>query len=234
MKERPISHPDWDIHGMLGDRITHIRDFFNHAVAPFEERLRLIKAGEPPFVDHRNPEDCDGPPFEIEWVEASENERPIGYLCLILASKALEDYVRMFIMRELQIRYRSELIAVLKNAPKTVKGNFLRYLWFLECHHPPFSWSSAPTERKTLEDIVLVRNTFMHHDDIDDGRVEQREDDFKRISHSMFSDLRWMELYGDDAFWDRPQPLSVTRKNLLPALASVNSFCDYLEGCRVN
>jgi hypothetical protein len=94
---------DWDIHQMFKHRMCHIRRFFEQAIAPFENRQQFIEKGEAPYIDSRAPEDCDGPAFELEWLEACEGQKMIGFLCLTLVAKALDDYTRMFIVRECQL-----------------------------------------------------------------------------------------------------------------------------------
>jgi hypothetical protein len=201
-------------------------------VTPFEEEKRLIDGNLPPFVDTRNPEDCDGPAFEFEWIDANDFEHTVGFLCLGLLNKTLENYVRMFLMREVGITTRSDLSRFMQKVPKG-GGYVMRYLRALESmSHPLFAWARSPVSKAELEDITETRNAFMHDEQLDERRVHQDDAHFKANKHSAFSDLRWAGAYGDEEFWDNPQPLVVTRDNLTPAIAKVRAFCEYLETCR--
>jgi hypothetical protein len=221
-----------DFYEQLKDRLRYIRQFYEAVVSQFEERKRMINENLEPYIDTRDPEDCDGPAFELEWTEANDYEHTIGFLCLSLLNKAMENYVRMFMMRELNLTTKRELSNCMESVPKG-GGYTMRYLRVLENQrHPHFLWNKSPVTRSEVEDITLTRNRFMHDEQLDERCVEQDIKDFKSHSHSAFSDLRWAAVFGDDEFWDNPQPLVVTRHNLLRAIEKVSTFCAFLEGCR--
>lgn len=225
-------HPDWDIHAMLRDRLARIEQFYGQAAAPFVERKRLIDAREEPFVDRRDISD-DDPSFLTEWQEADENELMIGFVCLALLSKALTDYTQMFVMREVCVGKADELRRLFKGQPKNAVKGFAGCLWWLGNDHPRFSWDQSPIRKSRLEDIVLTRNAFMHNEGFDDHFVQHKTNDFARLSHSMLTNLLYLELYREEGeLLQEPQPLTVTRTTLLEAIADVRTFCGYLEGCR--
>ncbi len=231
-QDKHIFFPNVDIFELLKDRLVFISNFYDRAVTPFEEQKRLISGNLEPFVDTRNPEECDGPAFEFEWQDADDFEHTLGFLCLNLLNKALENYTRMFLMRENGITKKSELSRYMQNVPKS-GGYVMRHLRALENRsHPLFTWMRSPVSKAELEDITETRNVFMHDEQLDERNVRQDPTHFKANAQSSFSDLRWADAYADEEFWNNPQQLVVTRSNLMPAIAKVREFCDFLETCR--
>ena len=76
-----------DVLYFLNKRTSFIRQFYERASAPFDERIRLIEAGEEPFVP---PYSEDGePPFLEEWIEADESRDTLRHACISMLSVAL-------------------------------------------------------------------------------------------------------------------------------------------------
>lgn len=72
-----------DLLHFLKIRLRFIEQLYDGAASPFVEIKRQIDAGEPPYVDNRDPEYCDGEPaFLSEWEQASDSVNVIGYWCL--------------------------------------------------------------------------------------------------------------------------------------------------------
>lgn len=231
--DKPILGIDSDFYEFLKDRLEYIERFFDAVVSPLEECKRSIDENCEPYVDRRNPDDCDEPAFLSEWLEADEHINTIGFLCLSLLNKTLENYTRMFVMREFSRRTVKELSVAIESVPNQKDGWTMRYLRWLELeNHPLFLWDGSPVNKLELEDITVTRNSFMHDQQLDERSVWQSSKHFKSYGHSAFSDMQWAGMFGDDEYWSNPQRLKVDRKNFIPALHRVRVFCEYLEKCR--
>src|ERR1017187_2548290 len=119
---RPVLGIDSDFYEVLKDRLEYIERFYDAVASQFEERKRSIEENREPYVDRRNPEDCDEPPFLSEWLEADDHINTIGFLCLSLLNETMENYVRMFVMREFSLRTMKELSESIKPVPKQHDG----------------------------------------------------------------------------------------------------------------
>ena len=53
----------------LDQRLRFIQKLYDSTASSFEEKKRQIEAGEPPYVDCRDPEYVDEPAFLTEWQE---------------------------------------------------------------------------------------------------------------------------------------------------------------------
>jgi len=231
--DKPVFGIELDFYEFLKDRLEYIERFFDAVVSPLEERKRSIDEHREPYIDRRHPDDCDEPAFLSEWLDADEYIGTIGFLCLSLLNKTLENYTRMFVMREFSLRTAKELSVAIKSVPKQNDGPTMRYLRWLESeNHTLFLWGSSPVNRLELEDITVTRNLFMHDQQLDGRSVWQSSEHFTSNGHSAFSDLRWAGMFGDDEYWSNPQRLVVNRKNFIPALHKVRVFCEYLQRCR--
>lgn len=51
--------------------------------------MQKIEAGEPPFVDTRDPEYADEPAFLAEWQETEESVAVLGQWCLCMVQGSL-------------------------------------------------------------------------------------------------------------------------------------------------
>lgn len=229
--DEPVLGLGGDFSEELKSRFVFIRQYFNAVVSPLEERKRLIEGNHAPYIDNRNPEDYDGPAYELEWAEADEFEKTSGFLCLVLLNKAMENYIRLFLMRELKLRTIGELSKRMKGVPKG--SCVMRFLNVLEAEPSnPFSWDKSPIPRFDIEDITLTRNRFVHDMQLDERSVAQNLHHFNSHPRSAFADMWWVGSYEDEEFQNNPQRLVVTRTNLLPAIDTVGAFCDYVESCR--
>jgi hypothetical protein len=222
-----------DILALLEERLRFIERLYDVTVAPLRERKRMIEANEEPYRDKRAPEDYDGPAFEFEWTEADSFEKAIGFPCLALLNNTIENFVRLFVARELHVETKTELCRRLREAKVAKVGRILQYLTLLEVgDHPKFRWSSSPVDRKAIEDITFTRNAFMHDPGLAGETVTQTAKHFKLNPRSAFAHLNWADIYGEE-FNDLPNDLVVSRENLLAASGAVLRFCSYLESCRL-
>jgi len=78
---KPVLGLGADFHHQLMERLNYIRRFYDAAASHFEEQKQLIEANLEPYVDTRNPDDWDGPAFELEWIEFDEHLKTLGNPC---------------------------------------------------------------------------------------------------------------------------------------------------------
>jgi hypothetical protein len=217
-----------DILAILDDHLRFIERFYNKAAEPFETMKRKIEAGEEPFVPRRAPEDYDGPEYEIEWIEADECLSVLGSTCLGLLAKALQDYLRLFIMREAGVT-KDELAPILKLYP----GHwFQKYCAFLE-DKTSIDWRRSPISRDQIEQVILTRNDLVHDWMIGATSPRQSEEHFGKHPASAFADeLGIAESLAEGRTPELPLPLKVTREKLVAHIEYVRKFCTFVEAHR--
>ena len=83
----------------LNQRLRFVEYFHTSTTASFEEVKSKIEAGEPPYVDNRDPEYVDEPAFLEEWERADAAITISGAACLdVLRStfhEFLDEYMRL-------------------------------------------------------------------------------------------------------------------------------------------
>jgi hypothetical protein len=215
-----------DILFFLGRRLDFIQRFYDTAAGPFETTKRKIEVGEEPYVPRYQPGDYDGFEYEIEWQEAEGSLRVLGQCCLVLVAKALQDYLREFIVRE---------AGDLAGALKPYEGNWLeKYCAFLG-DRSGFDWAQSPVARDRIEQINLCRIDIVHDPDIDRTSPRQSEDHFRKYPVSLFADeLELVALVEPGGKPEFPSTINVTRAGLAAATEDVRRFCTFVEEQRTH
>lgn len=216
-----------DILWFLRRRLQFVSTLYNGATDSFQETIRKIKAGEPPYVDRRNPEhdDVSEPAFLEEYQEASESIEAIGHWCLCMAYASLKAFLETFI--EEMARDFSSALGDLpaKLAAKKGKSWFERHrLLFLEDLR--IDWAKAPVKVDDLEQINLARDDVVHNVDVTTAYIYQTEKHAERYPKGLFVDELWVTL----GLGGR---VRIGRDELTNALALVDAFCTWLEEIRV-
>jgi hypothetical protein len=212
-----------DYLAFLERRLNFISEFYFKASEPFRLTKQKIDKGEEPFNPQDGPEDGDGEPeYLSEWIEADDGLRVLGQCTLNLVAKAIQDYLREFIMRE----------AGTRKPQLSGNGWFQRYENFL-IKNTPFSWEKCPVKRELIEQINLCRNDGTHDPDISTTWPKQTDEHLEKYPQSFFGDE--MEAHflrsegGMPAF---PLSIHVTAEKLAAAIDASREFCRYVEGCR--
>ena len=89
-----------DFLAFVNGRLDFIQRFYDQASEPFCEIKRKIDAGEEPFFPRYAPGDYDEPGHLSEWIDADDSLRILGQYGLNLVAKAIQDYMRELITRE--------------------------------------------------------------------------------------------------------------------------------------
>lgn len=208
-----------DYLAILEDHLGFIERFYKGAAEPFETTPQKIEAGEEPFAPRYAPGDHDGPEYLAEWVEADACLSVVGSSTLGLLAKAVHDYLRAFVEREV--------------GPKKISGSwFDHYCRFLE-NNTAFRWENSPVSKGQIEQISLSRNDFIHDPMIDNTWPEQCEQHFKKYPVSAFADkLHLAAMTGERDKPEFPIALKVTRENLTAHIEYVRQFCKFVEAER--
>jgi hypothetical protein len=217
-----------DVFPALNSRLSFIRSFYFTAAPPFEALLRRHNPRYDPGED-------DPPQDESErWQEARKGLEVLGHCSLSLVAKAIEDYLRQLILREV-----GEM-PVLRG-----KSKFEKYESFL-LNKTTFRWRDAsstqtspeaccPIGRDRIEQINLCRNDFIHDPFIDRGQPKQSKRHFEKYPSSRFVDpietaveMASAEAAGKE-FQASPASLTVDRHGLVSAMKDARGFCQFVE-----
>jgi hypothetical protein len=216
-----------DFLAMVEDRLSFIERFYNRTAEPFEVIQRKIETEEEPFVPRRAPEQYDEPEYLDEWQEADDILRVLGHCGLGLVGKALQDYLRGFIMREAEVSTEADFSQTMRQCQGD--GWLRKYFFFLE-QNTRFDWSRSPVPFERIEQINLSRNDVTHDPRIDSVRAHRTEKHFSKYPVPSFADeLEILALGGED---EPPLIIKVTRQNLANAIEDVRRFCSFVESER--
>ena len=202
------------------------------SLAALNNQLRFIKSfyltAEPAFrtlVQKHNPlsvSDEIRPVEEEKWQQAMKGLEVLGLCSLSLVSKAIQDYLRDFIMSK-------------NGKPLKKSGSwFDRDCKFLE-ENTSFRWDDSPVTRDQIEQINLCRNSFMHDPAIDRSQPVKDQRHFEKYQVSRFDDCldravrdAFTQLSGEDSP-NVPGPLTVNRIKLFKALGDARTFCEFID-----
>lgn len=224
-----------DTVNLLKDRTRFIRRLYDGATEAFVERKRRIDANEEPYRVTGTPEEGAEPPFLYEWIAAEESIDVLGQTAVSMLATALNLYLVAWV-DALRQGWGDSLEKVGADGPShnsiRKRGWFTAYRDFFD-DVLKIKWADGPVDPAVLEELVLIRNTAQHPEDIGFIWLRQTEYHFEKYPRSYFADQRELELF-DAASADgsslpmRPWRLSVTRDKLFEALDLVDRFGDYL------
>ena len=160
----------------LTERTKFIRAFFDSAVAPFTEIIRLIGSEEHPFEP---PYSEDGEPaFLEEWLDADAAIELIGRTCVSMLSESLKLYLGEW-ERQLGLKCQKSAAAIFK------KSGFLH--GYRHCLEPLTNtpWTSGPFDLRTIEQVIHARNDAAHPNEISSLRIRHKNS-LKEGNRSLF------------------------------------------------
>lgn len=205
-----------DLLYFVKERLKFIRYFYESTVTVFQETIRKIEAGEPPFVDMRNPEHAEEPAFLEEWQYADAAVNIAGAACLELLQSTFHSYLDEYMTEIRQSHLRAHLREMQK---KSWFGNYKAL--FLEVLK--IDWSASGADIDLLEQVILARNDFTHNIDFMSMDAYLTAHHSKKYPNSAFSDPRWPTLIFKVA------RLRVAGETLERATAALQRLCEYLE-----
>ena len=215
-----------DLLWFLQRRLTFVSNLYDESTAVFQETIRKIDAGEPPFVDNRSAEDEDvsEPLFLEQYQQAGESIEVIGHWCLCMVYASCKAYLEEYI-REMERDYRGLGDLRTKLAGKKAKSWFERYrLLFLE--ELGIDWRKGPVDLAQLEHLNLTRDDVTHNVDVMSILVFQTDRHKEQHPKGLFID--------DWACLSLGGRIKVGREELTAALRTVDGFCAWLEDIRLH
>ncbi len=214
-----------DVLYFLKERTSFIRNFYDSAVAPFEDRIRRIEAEEEPYVPPYSED--EEPPFLSEWMEADECRAVLGHACLSLLAAALQLFLWTW-DKELNL-YCDE-----RN-----RKDFRGKGWlngYRTCYQETLNiyWENSPCDLVFLEGLVLARNRIQHPESIHTVRAKYSQQDFDKLGKRLFfteaEDTNLPDEIDKGEFtWFLAPSIEVTRDALMQAVNEVETFCDWLD-----
>ena len=212
-----------DVAYFLGARTKFIRDFYASAITPFEERVRLIEAGEHPFEP---PYSDEGEPAYLEeWIDANASIELIGRTCVSILSESLKLYLKEW---ERQLG-----LACQKAEPSAFKQR-----GFLHGYRRCFElltgilWTSGPFCIDTIEQVIHARNDTQHADEIINIGVQHRASLANGRRSLFFARADELDLFPDKAglrlSFMNPM-LHVSREKLFLAIGEIEALTSWLE-----
>lgn len=142
----------------MKQRINFIRQLYSDSTAIFMERMQLIEAEQPPFEP---PYSEDGEPaFQLEWKNASDSVRVLGYMCLSMLAGNLHICVK-------GLGDRFEV-----NIGSSKKGGWLIKYQEAFAENLGIRFEDSGVDLKVLEQLILARNQIQHTGDLHDFRLE--------------------------------------------------------------
>lgn len=212
-----------DVEYFLTERTKFIRAFFEEAVAPFEERKRLIEEEEPPYEP---PYSEDGEPaFLTEWLDSDAGIELIGRTCVSMLSDSLKLYFAEW-ESQLGIHCQDQC----KN--KFKKHGFLQGYRTCFQNFMGIDWREGPFDLDIVEQIILARNDAQHPKEITSLSV-LHTGALKVTRRSIFfarqSELELMP-ERNSLGWSIMRPsIHVTKSSLFKAIEHVENLVNWLE-----
>lgn len=212
-----------DLLYFLNRRLDFIRSLYDSTVSVFEERKRKIKAGEPPYVDDRNPEYVDEPAFLAEWQEADDSIMVIGHWCLCMVQASLQAYLKDCISPLGCLWWDAKKLQT-ELSTKCGKNLFGRYrLLFLDLG---VDWEMGPVPLSALEELNLTRDDLIHNIRVMNFDVKRVKNHVDRFPTGLFVDDLWSSL--------GMERVRVDHEKLELSIRLVKEFCTWLDDIRCN
>jgi hypothetical protein len=205
-----------DLAHFLNERLEFVEYFHTMTTASFDEVKSKIEAGEPPYVDTRDPEYAEEPAFLEEWERADAAMAITGAACLDLLQSTFHAFLDEY-MDEIG---NKQVIPQLKEMGR--KSWFQNYRAFFE-KYLQIHWAASGADLDLLEQVILTRNDFTHNIDLLSLNAFQTPFHSHKYPDSAFADQRWKTL-----FMGRTR-LIVPGETLRRAIGTVRTLCEYLD-----
>lgn len=212
-----------DVEFFLSERSKFIRAFYDDAIEPFVERIRLIENEEPPFVP---PFSEDGEPaFLVEWLDADAGIELVGRTCVSMLSDSLKLY---FCEWEHQLGIRCQ-----ERCKKQFKEKgFLHGFRACFQRYMLIDWKDGPFDLDVLEQVILARNDAQHPTEISSLSVGHRgavRDDRRSLFFVREAERDLIPEKGSLGWSIMSPKIHVTRETLFKAIDQVEFLARWLE-----
>jgi hypothetical protein len=204
-----------DLYFFLDQRLKFVEYYHATTTAVFQETRRKIEAGEPPYVDTRNPENGDEPAFLEEWMTAEIATTISGATCLDLVQSSFHSFLDQY-MNEIG---QKKLIPRLREmGEKSWYGNYKAFFF----DNLQIDWATSGADLALLEQVILTRNDFAHNVDLLSLNSFQTPFHSKKYPDSAFADEEWKGVM------DKVR-LTVRAETLQRVLGELRILCEYLD-----
>ncbi|EJL6983981.1 hypothetical protein NMT40_003588 [Vibrio cholerae] len=215
-----------DIKYFALSRVEFISAFYEKALAPFLETVRLIEEEKPPYEPAYS--ESDEPPFLSEWIDADQSIDVLGIQCASLLCSTL----KLFLEESLKNVFRSNTHKVTKNIKteneyKTEfkKGWLNGYCRLFEKEFN-LNWSDSNINILLIEELILVRNRGQHPEHITMLSNSFSKKDMEKIPSPFFVD----KLYENKDFYDFLTPtIKPKPEKMKAAFEEVIKLINWLE-----
>lgn len=136
----------------VDERLKFIRYFYEQTVSLFEQTKRKIEAGEPPYVDTRDPAYADEPAFLEEWEDADAAVNIVGATCLQLLQTTLHSFLNQY-MREIGG------VHPIPGLRKRKKESWFESYRTFFLDELKIDWTASGADIALLEQVNLTRNS---------------------------------------------------------------------------
>lgn len=205
-----------DLLHFLNQRLEFVEYFHANTTASFEEVRRKIEAGDPPYVDTRDPEHADEPLFLEEWERADAAITITGAACLDILQSTFHEFLDNY----MHLIGNKEIIPHLGDmGKKSWFGNYRAF--FVE--YLDIDWAASGADLDLLEQAILTRNDFTHNIDLFSLVALQTSFHSKKYPDSAFADPRWKTLFMQGT------RLTVPDETLQQTIGTLRTVCEYLE-----
>jgi len=203
-------------------RLHFVQNLYDSAIAPFEEIKRQVKAGEPPYIDGRDPEHCDGEPLYLsEWEDADDSVMVVGHWCLCMVQATLQAYLQDCVGPLGSLWWNS---SELRRRLSQKQGNWFQRYRVLFRDDLGIDWERGPVPIADLEQLNLTRDDLIHNIDMRSFSVERVDKHAERYPIGLFTDDLWQGL--------SMERVRIDRDKLAFAIRLVEEFCTWLDGIR--
>jgi hypothetical protein len=212
---------------ILEDKLQFLHAFYQLTTEPFREIKRKIEAGKEPFVDGRDPEDYDEPPFLSEWQDADQGLKLQQQVCLNLLQRSFREFL------DTTVRQCGG------KPQKSKKGEnwFDTYkTWFHQ--ERGITWEKAPVSLDRMEELTFARNCIQHGGQTDGspGAVLDSHSLLKRQSidyHDRFPDAFFADEFEKQLWreqhYSQPVTIDLTPEKLEVSIGDIVVFCKFIH-----
>lgn len=205
-----------DLAYFLNQRLKFVEYFHASTTVSFEGIKSKIEAGEPPYVDSRDPDNHDDEPaFLEEWEKADAAMTITGAACLDLLQSTFHAFLDEYMN---QIGNKHAIPQLKKLGEKSWFGNY--EVFFRD--HLKINWADSGADLGLLEQVILTRNDFAHNVELCSLNVFQTPFHAEKYPSSAFADPRWK------TYIPRTR-LDVPGETFERAVVALRTLCEYLD-----
>lgn len=177
-----------DIQYFALSRVEFVLGFYEKALSPFVETIRLIEEQKPPYEPEYS--ESDEPAFLLEWLDADQSIDVLGIQCASMLCSTL----KLFLEGSLRNVFRRNAHKITKTikTEEAYKSEFKKgwlngYRALFETEFN-LDWQTSGVNFILLEELILIRNHGQHPEYITMMTNSFSKNDLKKIPSPFFID----------------------------------------------